>query len=145
MIKGFMGSIQEVVFYFSNCYIEDLLRKYFYNVIPSLKTIFYISGLSFFLLSYKLPCAGICGSGPSLLGCLAPSPKQWGWCDKVSQDRIGGPPRVPLGASQCRMEHSGGEDRVGWQPTHCSFGDLGRQGGGSVQGHTLRSRVERAR
>lgn len=32
---------------------------------------------------------------------------------------------------------------MGWQPTRCSFGDSGRQGGGSVQGHTLRSRVER--
>lgn len=30
---------------------------------------------------------------------------------------------------------------MGWQPTRCSIGDLGRQRGGSVQGHALQPRV----
>lgn len=39
------------------------------------------------------------------------------------------------------MEHSGGRDPVGWQPTRCSIRDLGRQRGGSVQGHALQPHV----
>lgn len=86
-------------------------------------------GLSLFLLSYKLPCAGICGSSPSFLGGPASSPKQWGWYGGSPRTGREPLPRAPLGASRCEVEHSGGEDRVGVAAhplQHRGLGEIGR-------------------
>ena len=74
------------------CYLSiisalKMLRQENHKLEASLDCLFY------YYYFIELPSAGICGSDPSLLGCLAPSPKQWGWRGRVSQDRIGALPQ----------------------------------------------------